>query len=649
MGNLIRIPLRILIFSISVFTVLRLIFWCIYPDYFVSLSLADVVTAFLVGLRFDSAITVVAVGLFSLLLILPFNFKMRAISVQVLLWLSFAFLVVLWAINLGDMLYFGEVYRHAGRELLLLTQDLGMLVDLALTSRLLVFLLALPSILLLAWLWQKWVVVPSMTKLKGGFPIRALGSVLALVLLVFSARGGLLSGKPLSLVDAHAAGNEQQAALALNGAFAVIHGLRRALNDEHTSLDFFSPNALAENTLKYAAAQDPFLQRFGALATPRIKTDKNVVVILLESWSTEYIDGLSGGDYGVTPNMDKLINQSRVWENAYAAGQRSIEGIQAVLTSVPLLESQPVVGWGLEQNRMTRLASLLGERGYESVMMQSSNRRSFHMDGIAAAMGFDEYFGKEDLPLRLEYPVKVPAFGWDYEVLMHLADYLDNTPEQKPFFAFLFTGTTHEPFPDPGAKFHRYEHGKDTKSAYLNTLFYSDWALGEFMNHASKQDWYENTVFVFVADHVLRASATELDTSFRIPLLIYTPDQSLPPSREVAYASQYDVLPTLVDLLGITQPVASFGRSLLKPDSDSRDGVVVQRGNMTGWLSPKGWFSFNRDSEQSAGGDYLQAELRQSMTNWLKWRLQLADQRLLKNEWLPNALEKPLDLVNQNK
>lgn len=273
--------------------------------------------------------------------------------------------------------------------------------------------------------------------------------------------------------------------------------------------------------------------------------------------------------------------------------------------------------------------------------MQSSNRRSFHMDGIASAMGFDQYFGKEDLPLRLNYPEEIPAFGWDYEVLMFLADFLEKKSEPQPFFAFLFTGTTHEPFPDPGRQFHRYDREKDDESAYLNTLFYSDWALGEFMQRAAAQPWYQDTVFVFVADHVLRASATDLDASFRIPLMIYTPDQSLAAGRETAYASQYDVLPTLVDLLGIRQPIASFGRSLLQPDDDGRDGVVVQRGGMTGWLAPDGWLGFNRDVTQGAAGAYLDADLHKSTESWLKWRLQLADQRLLKNEWLPQSLPDP--------
>jgi len=635
MLNLILTPMRVLLFSFAVFAVFRLVFLLAYPDYFTSLTLIELGKAFVFGLQFDAAITTVAVALFFLVLILPFEFKHRLVGVRVLLWLVFVVLVILWAIGLGDLLYFGEVYRHAGRELLLVAQDLGMFIELALSSRALVLFFVFPSLFLLAWLWHRWVVVPSAVRLTGALPVRILGSLFALVLLVVAGRGGVLDGKPLSLVDAYAAGNEQQAALALNGSFAVIHGLRRALDARRTPLSFYTKNDLVDKTLEYSALNaDAFVQRLDS--TTAQTTNKNVVIVLLESWSTEYIDGLSGSNYGVTPNMDKIISKSRVWENAYAAGQRSIEGIQAVLTSVPLLESQPVVGWGLEQNRMTRLASLLGKRGYQSVMMQSSNRRSFHMDGIAAAMGFDAYFGKEDLPLLLDYPGDIPSFGWDYEVLMHLADYLENTPEQKPFFAFLFTGTTHEPFPDPGTKFHRYDHNKDTKSAYLNTLFYSDWALGEFMQRAAKQDWYKDTIFVFVADHVLRASATELDQSFRIPLVIYTPDQSLQSGREVAYASQYDVLPTLVDLLGITDPIACFGRSLLKPVNPNYDGVVVQRGSMTGWLSPRGWLGFNAVAEQGAGGVYLQPEVKSTTLDWLKWRLQLADQRLLQNEWLPS-------------
>src|SRR5690554_908404 len=98
--------------------------------------------------------------------------------------------------------------------------------------------------------------------------------------------------------------------------------------------------------------------------------------------------------------------------------------------------------------------------GYDTVMMQTSSRRSFHMDAIASLVGFNQYYGMEDFPMLRDYPVSMPAFGWDYEGLMFLSQKLKQVDADSPFFAFFFTGTTHEPFPDPGQEFHVYPHGE---------------------------------------------------------------------------------------------------------------------------------------------------------------------------------------------
>src|SRR5690554_3369390 len=119
--------------------------------------------------------------------------------------------------------------------------------------------------------------------------------------------------------------------------------------------------------------------------------------------------------------MDELITKSRVWTNTFAAGQRSIEGVQAILASIPLLEGRQTLGWGLEQNRLTTLAKEADNIGYDTVMMQTSSRRSFHMDAIASLVGFNQYYGMEDFPMLRDYPVSMPAFGWDYEGLMFLS------------------------------------------------------------------------------------------------------------------------------------------------------------------------------------------------------------------------------------
>ena len=636
MSGLLWTPVRVLLFSLLVFSFIRVGYYLTYPEYFASLALSQLPGTFLFGWRFDLAITVLVTALFLLPLLLPFRFPGRQGFTQISLWCAFGALVIAWGLNLGDLAYFGEVYRHAGRELLLMSDDVGMLVELALTNRLGFLLLAMGGVLVLGVLWRLLVVRPALRQpLTGRLLPRAGFSLLGFLVLVVAGRGAMLTGKPLSLVDAYAAGDEQHAALALNGAFAVVHSVRRSAEKVKPPLAFFTPEELAQRQQQYGWQQEqPFVRSWTGAQTP--SRQRNVVMILLESWSYQYIDGLAGTSYGATPYMDSLLERSRVWENAYAAAQRSIEGVQAVLTSVPLLESHTVVGWGLEQNRMSRMADMLGDEGYQTVMLQSSNRRSFHMDGIAATLGFDEYFGKEDLPLRRNYPGEVPRFGWDYETLMFLGDYLEQRSEpERPFFSFVFTGTTHEPFPDPGKEFHLYPHKPGTKEAYLNTLRYSDWSLEQFMRRAAEQPWYEDTVFVFVADHVLRASAEDLHASFKIPLIVYTPDQSLAPGREERFASQYDILPTMMTLLGLEQPVASFGRSLLEPVSQGPEGVMVQRGSVTGWLAPQGWFTFSASGPLQAAGLYEDDEKRHTVEEWLKVRMQLADQRLLHNEWLP--------------
>src|SRR5690606_41230507 len=96
------------------------------------------------------------------------------------------------------------------------------------------------------------------------------------------------------------------------------------------------------------------------------------------------------------------------------------------------------------------------------------------------------------------------------------------------------------------------------------------------MRHAEQQDWYANTTFVFLADHTICPEPQDPTSRFRVPFFIFTPDGSVTPGRESGYASQYDVLPTLMTLLNIDQPIASFGRSLLA-QAPEPPGIVAQR------------------------------------------------------------------------
>ena len=637
MPSLLLMPLRVAVFALLIFALIRTGYYLVYKEYFGSFDLAELARIYLIGFRFDLSIAMLASLPFLALALFPFRIRLRAVLIQLGLWTTFLALTGLFMINMGDLLYFGEVYRHAGREILLLGDDYPVLLEAAFSSYLPVTLGSFAALAVGAIAWQRLVVRPILDQSLGGHLISRSALAALALLLVFLGARGVVTGKPLSTIDAFAAGGEKQASLALNGAFAVIHNARKASKQDREPLAFFTQTDLMANLDGMGwQTRDPFLANWQQPVAQG--KQRNLVLILLESWSYPHIDGLSGSQHGATPFVDALLENSRVWENFFAAGQRSIEGIQAILTSVPVLPSQPALGWGLEQNRMTRLAQLLSGQGYETIMVQTSNRRSFHMDGIAAQLGFKHYSAKEDIPLIRQYPQEVPLFGWDYDGLMYAAQWIDARPNpESPFFTFFFTGTTHYPFPDPGAEFHLRPHVAGSLDAYLNTLRYSDWAIEQFMRHAQQQDWYQDTVFVFLSDHTIFPDPQDPASRFRVPFFIYTPDGSVAPGRESGFASQYDVLPTLMTLLNIDQPIASFGRSLLN-DSTSVDGVVAQRGSVITWLAPEGTLSFSAEDGRHTQltGRFTDDAYRGPVEARVKTMLQWVDARLNQNQWLPH-------------
>lgn len=641
--NTLSTPLRIIIFGLFGFAVCRVQLWLSYPDYFSGFFPSLLLKSLLKGIQFDSATLFSAIGLFLAILSIPIRRLQITLLRPILVWLSGITLFILFAYSLIDSSYFGEVKRHIGAEILTISADLGAIAGIAISSRLGTTIKGTAILLGLFILWYFFVIRPmhrQRLQPTRHFFIGLLWWLGSVTVIVFGIRGFIPAGRPINIADAFAhQASPQQANLSLNAAYVSFRESSNHLKQK--------PLHLVDNqTLQQFVAQHS--QIFTRQNTLAIPTHKNIVFILLESWTSRYIDGLSGSSYKATPFFDQLITKAQVWDNYYAAGQRSIIGIQATLTSVPALPSQPTIGFGLEIKNMSRIADIARQHQYRTIMMQTSKRRSFQMENIANALGFAEYYGQEDIPLILDYPQEQPHFGWDYEGLQFLASQLINGKGTQqtnhlttPFFAFIFTGTTHEPFPHLPKEFELYPHSDRTEAGYLNSLRYSDWSLEQFFKRIENEPWYKDTIFIFSADHTLN---TKTDNSikgqttdhlisnkdFHIPLLIYTPDGSLPPTRHQVIASQYDLLPSMMDLLGFNNKISTFGHSLF--DQSVSPAAYLYQGDMLGIVNAQQWVFFNQQGIQRQSAP-LEEDTQQAL-QFIKQKLQYADELLRNNQWL---------------
>ncbi len=574
--------------ALALFSVFRLAFFISYRDYFSQLSLGQTLWAFVHGVRFDAATLAIFFFIPILLINLPLKFAASRWWHQPLAWILWAMSVVMGTVLAVDLVYFGFVNRHIATELIAVGNDMGPMLRIAFTGYLGAVIAYLALCVALALLW--WRVAARKTA-----PTRfgVMWFAVLFIVLILTGRGWTFYGKPINVVHAFTSGSTAAGNLTLNGVYSAAQTSYSSRAINHRFFDPREARRLVAESYPLAEGDYPMLRHYA----PK-NAQPNLVFVLLESWSSHYVDALAGGRFGVTPNFDALVKQGLRFTRAYSEGQRSIEGVQATLTGIPLLIGMPYLGKGLEVNNVSRLGTMAQRHGYRTIFVQSAHRGSFRMDAIARAAGFEEYYGMEDIPIVLDYPnPDASAFGWDYDTYLFLAGKLAET--KRPFLAYVYTGTTHEPFTRLPARFEKRPHGELSEDGFLNTLYYADWSLGEFMKKAAQADWFKNTIFVFVADHPIgKFGVTKVLDRFHIPLLIYAPGLVKPGTNDVV-ASQLDLFPTVVDLLGFEDAFSALGDSLLR----KKDGYAfVSAGNVIGLIGKEGYLTHSLKNRLETGG-----------------------------------------------
>lgn len=600
------------------FSIARLALYLIYRQDFASLGITDILSAFVVGLRFDLSVLITGIFLPLLLMLLPFRWSHHVYWQRLWGWMIYLVLLLLVFMLAADTIYFGVVHRHVGSEINAMSADIAPMIALAFGQYSLILLLFALSAAFGAVLWRRLVhPVPAVPKYK--WP-RLIGIVVVLLLFVVIGRGGW-SGKPISVGEAFFSNSVAQGYLALNGAFAITH----ALNEKTPVLREFMPQPEAVSITQHMLAgsskpfKDPEYPLYRQLNSgTHIQKKPNVVVLMLESWGALHVDAVRRQmglpPLGVTPNFDELAQHGRLYTNFYANGQRSIQGAEAILAGLPTLPGMPFLGEGLEQDRQSFLGELALSQGYQTIMLQSSDRGSFRFDSIAARTGFSTYKGAEDMPELHDHPKPPATWGtWDHNTFQEANKLF--AAAHKPFLSFIFTSTTHVPWIIPDARWRKYDSGSD-RDRFLNSLFYADWALGQFIASAKKAGYYDNTIFVLTADHANEFVEHPEHTPnlYHVPLLVVGP--GIKPGIDERVGSHFDITPTIADLAGWSVGYAGLGRSLLDNTRVDQRVSFSIRGNIFDLISSRGWVSHdlsrrlgNADGMSAADVDGMEREL----------------------------------------
>ena len=628
-----RIKLSLILISLALglFTLFRGLLLVTYFDEFSTLSIFEILQAFVYGLRFDIALASIIFFIPLLMINLPFKFAENSKWLSFWYWVCLPIIIMTCLLLAADIAYYAYVKRHITQELRLILHDTFFILQMGLNSYKFALLSFAGFSALLFFLWRKAFPKDLHKNSSGNIGKRFAVFFLVFLALAIGLRGGT-QRKTIHVINAFVTGNPSQGNLILNGAYSALRSFDKRPSVSH---EFYNPNQLLKQANELALYKQNNKYAFQQAFNHTNPNQLNIVIVLLESWSYKYIDALAGNNFGITPNFDKLIQEGLSFNRFYSAGQRSIEGLQAVLTGVPLLVDLPRLGWGLENSKFSRLGSILQKHNYHTMFAQSSRRTSFHIDSISAAAGFENYFGKEDMDLKLDYANPDSFwFGWDHETFNKVNSYLSSINE--PFINFTFTGSTHSPYGTLPKEFLKYPHSTDTEYGFMNTLFYADWALGQFMEKARKQPWFDNTVFFFTADHTL-GHYRKRDTldQFHIPFLIYSP-KHIKPGVNNTISSHLDIMPTVIDLLKLPDTFSAVGESLLRKKNDNSAVAYIRTGSLSGIINNEGYILHTLKKVIEAK-TLDQQPLNQKIQNKLERQLltidQMAYEAIKSNTW----------------
>ena len=296
---------------------------------------------------------------------------------------------------------------------------------------------------------------------------------------------------------------------------------------------------------------------------------RNIVLVTIESMSASYMERF-GNTESITPVLDSLYRLGMAFDRVYATGNRTVRGLEAVTLSLPPCPGQSIIKRPNNAG-MHSTGALLREKGYNVTYFYGGNSYFDNMETFFSGNGYDIVDQKSYSPEEITF-----ANIWgvcDEDAYRKVIRTLgEQSQDGKPFFAHVMPVSNPRPFTSPAGKI-RIPNDSKTRAG---GVLYTDYALGQFLAEASKQPWFDNTIFLITADHCASsAGRTEIPLhKYHIPALIFAPGFVAPQQIE-GIVSQIDLMPTLLSLLDMDYDSHFYGRSIFDPDYVNRAFIAT--------------------------------------------------------------------------
>ncbi len=404
--------------------------------------------------------------------------------------------------------------------------------------------------------------------------------LLLIVLLFIPIRGGIQK-IPMNISDVYFSKNlfADHAAINLewNLAFSLLNK-----NNPRNPFDYFSSERSTQ-----------LVKELYDTSTPKIpyilNTERpNIIIIILESFTAKWVGSL-GAKVDATPQLDSIAKDGLLFTNIYASGDRSEKGQVAILSAFPNQAINSIIKTPNKTLNLPAINQPLQVEGYSS---------SYTYGGELEFANIKSYLlniGIQHLVSKYSFPISKRTTSWGVHDEYVLNEFFNEIPDKKkPFFATLFTLSSHEPYDVPINHF----IGKDETTKFKNSIYYTDSVIGNFINKSKETPWWKNTLIILVADHghhLPGNDANDALSKFHIPL-IFTGGALKVKGIVNNIGSQTDIIPTILDQLKIPRSKFVWGKDLL--DSSAKQFAFYSFNNGFGWVTPLGTATMDNVSKK---------------------------------------------------